>query len=369
MRIKGETDALMGEMKWSRQSIIDWKSFLREVYIDWSVTHSLPKLGGVGRVVEIDEAKVGKRKYNCGRVVEGQWLFGDIDRESGDFFIVPVESRNTETLLAIIRDRIADGTTIMSDCWRAYNCLETLHHPTIFMKAFRNDREIRTTHKANPRRRGRPNRNGNVTRQPPPDLSMIQQMIEQTVTRAMSALTIRPPDLPAVTAMPSVSNRAMASPATSILFPRKIADTMQKWNLTFNGSADSLGVEEFIYRVRSLTDETLESDFQSVCKHMHILFVGKARDWFWRYHKQVDRIVWSEFCEGNFDPRRSFCCCVSPSPPFCWKRTNLRLQFLYCAGAAFEHIHKLLYRRGALALRWSAAVQRSPLGTVLRPSL
>ncbi|KAL7726509.1 hypothetical protein ACLKA6_001131 [Drosophila palustris] len=295
-----------------------------------------------------------------------------------------------------------------------------------------NPSEIRTTHKANPRRRGRPNRNGNVTRQPPPDLSMIQQMIEQTVTRAMSALTIRPPDLPAVTAMPSVSNRAMASPATSILFPRKIADTMQKWNLTFNGSADSLGVEEFIYRVRSLTDETLESDFQSVCKHMHILFVGKARDWFWRYHKQVDRIVWSEFCEvlrhqfkdyrsdfmskeqvrsrkqkpgetftnfydsvaslidrfavkiseeelietlkynllpGNFDPRRSFCCCVSPSPPFCWKRTNLRLQFLYCAGAAFEHIHKLLYRRGALALRWSAAVQRSPLGTVLRPSL
>ncbi|KAL7723980.1 hypothetical protein ACLKA6_018405 [Drosophila palustris] len=73
--------------------------------------------------------------------------------------------------------------------------------------------------------------------------------------------------------------------------------------------------------------------------------------------------------KGNFDPRRSFCCCVSPSPPFCWKRTNLRLQFLYCAGAAFEHIHKLLYRRGALALRWSAAVQRSPLGTVLRPSL
>ncbi|KAM8708977.1 hypothetical protein ACLKA7_015876 [Drosophila subpalustris] len=84
-------------------------------------------------------------------------------------------------------------------------------------------------------------------------------------------------------------------------------------------------------------------------------------------------VEWILKCEcsknGNFDPRRSFCCCVSPSPPFCWKRTNLRLQFLYCAGAAFEHIHKLLYRRGALALRWSAAVQRSPLGTVLRPSL
>ncbi|KAL7723132.1 hypothetical protein ACLKA6_012432 [Drosophila palustris] len=112
-------------MDWSRQSVIDWKNFLREVYIDWSVTNSRPKLGGVGKVVEIDEAKVGKRKYNCGRVVEGQWLFGGIERESGDFFIVPVESRNTDTLLAIIRERIEDGSTIISDCWRAYNCLES----------------------------------------------------------------------------------------------------------------------------------------------------------------------------------------------------------------------------------------------------
>ncbi|KAM8718703.1 hypothetical protein ACLKA7_001421 [Drosophila subpalustris] len=115
----------MGEMKWSRQSVIDFKSFLREVYIDWSITNSRPKLGGVGKVVEIDEAKVGKRKYNCGRVVEGQWLFGGIERESGDFFIVPVESRSTETLLSIIKERVADGSTIKSDCWRAYNCLES----------------------------------------------------------------------------------------------------------------------------------------------------------------------------------------------------------------------------------------------------
>jgi len=29
---------------------------------------------------------------------------------------------------------------------------------------------------------------------------------------------------------------------------------------------------------------------------MHVLFTGKARSWFWRYHKQVDRIVWSNIC-------------------------------------------------------------------------
>ncbi|KAM8701340.1 hypothetical protein ACLKA7_000891 [Drosophila subpalustris] len=107
LRIKGETDLLM-------------------VYDDWSITNSRPKLGGVsGVVVEIDEAKFEAAKYSCCRVVEGQWLFGGIERESGDFFIVPVESRSTESLLSIIKERVADGSTIISDCWRAYNCLES----------------------------------------------------------------------------------------------------------------------------------------------------------------------------------------------------------------------------------------------------
>lgn len=39
-------------------------------------------------------------------------------------------------------------------------------------------------------------------------------------------------------------------------------------------------------------------DFSVVCKNMHILLTGKARDWFWRYHKQVESIVWTEFCEA-----------------------------------------------------------------------
>ena len=33
-------------------------------------------IGGVNCTIEIDEAKFRKRKYNRGRMVEGQWVLG-----------------------------------------------------------------------------------------------------------------------------------------------------------------------------------------------------------------------------------------------------------------------------------------------------
>jgi len=39
-----------------------------------------PQIGGNGLIVEIDEAKFGRRKYNRRRLITGQWLFGGIER-------------------------------------------------------------------------------------------------------------------------------------------------------------------------------------------------------------------------------------------------------------------------------------------------
>ena len=39
------------------------------------------KIGGPGFIVEIDEAKFGKWKYNRGRVVDGNWVLGGIYRD------------------------------------------------------------------------------------------------------------------------------------------------------------------------------------------------------------------------------------------------------------------------------------------------
>ena len=52
-------------------------------------------------------------------------VFGGIEwhGKQGAFFVM-VEACDTATLLPIIKKYIALGTIIMSDCWKAYNCLE-----------------------------------------------------------------------------------------------------------------------------------------------------------------------------------------------------------------------------------------------------
>lgn len=106
----------------SNNARTDWASFCREVLFD-KVLIDIKPIGGAGKVVEIDESKFGKRKYHRGHHVEGQWVFGGIERDSGECFMVPVERRDKETLLPIIKNWILPGTTIMSDCWKAYDCL------------------------------------------------------------------------------------------------------------------------------------------------------------------------------------------------------------------------------------------------------
>ncbi|KII67214.1 hypothetical protein RF11_03425 [Thelohanellus kitauei] len=49
-------------------------------------------IGGENRVVEIDEAKIGKRKYNRGRWVGGYWIFGGFERNTGRLFVVQWKS-------------------------------------------------------------------------------------------------------------------------------------------------------------------------------------------------------------------------------------------------------------------------------------
>lgn len=77
----------------------------------------------------------------------------------------------------------------------------------------------------------------------------------------------------------------------------KITSIIQNWGLKFDGSS-AMNVDEFLYRVRALTNDNFNGDFSLICKNLHILLTDTARRWFWRYHKQVDEIVWEDFCQA-----------------------------------------------------------------------
>ena len=74
----------------------------------------------------MDESKFGKRKYNRGKRVEGVWVFGGIERDSNPpkCFFETVEDRSAATFIPIIKRWILPGTTISSDCWKAYSSLQ-----------------------------------------------------------------------------------------------------------------------------------------------------------------------------------------------------------------------------------------------------
>ena len=122
-------EQLMRELEiGSSHTIVDWKQFCRDVCVAYFLNHP-QQIGGPGRVVEIDESLFSKRKYNRGRVLPEQWIFGGYDPVDKKDFLVPVPMRDAATLLPIVQQWVLPGTTIHSDMWQAYNQLGNMGYP------------------------------------------------------------------------------------------------------------------------------------------------------------------------------------------------------------------------------------------------
>ena len=79
------------------------------------------QIGGLGHIVEIDESLFSRRKYNRGRIVREQWIFGGYDPATKEGFLLSVPRRNAATLMPLIIQWVRPGTEIWSDMWGAYN--------------------------------------------------------------------------------------------------------------------------------------------------------------------------------------------------------------------------------------------------------
>jgi len=87
----------------------------------------------------------------------------------------------------------------------------------------------------------------------------------------------------------------------------KIGQMISNWEIRFDGST-KLSVESFIYRIKCQVDDTLGGDTNLLCEHAHCLFLGDAKDWYWRYRRSVEKVTWASLCDAlkiNFGSFRS----------------------------------------------------------------
>lgn len=121
----------------SKNPLSNYYHYLQEV-MEQDLLNNPMMVGGSGVIVEIDECKLGKRKYNRGHRVEGAWVVGGVERKAyqdangnecyrtGQAFMQRVTTRDANTLKDVITRHVLPGSIIYTDCWRGYNSLEGL---------------------------------------------------------------------------------------------------------------------------------------------------------------------------------------------------------------------------------------------------
>lgn len=118
--LKLPSEGLKTTLKLSSKTVCDWAGFLRQL-VGNSVNEIELQIGGDGVVVEIDETKLGKRKYHRGHYVEGVWVIVGIERTvEKKMFAIEVVSRDQATIEDVLRKYLCEGSIVHTDCWKAY---------------------------------------------------------------------------------------------------------------------------------------------------------------------------------------------------------------------------------------------------------
>lgn len=101
---------------------------------------AMNEIGGSSQIIEIDESKFGRRKYNRGHHVDGVWILGMVEKTGKKRIkLIQVEDRSLKTLTSHITASINKDSRIYTDGWKAYNNLgskfishETVNHSRHF---------------------------------------------------------------------------------------------------------------------------------------------------------------------------------------------------------------------------------------------
>jgi transposase-like protein len=117
----------------AKNTVTEYLNHFRQLVAD-SLNENEITIGGDNVIVEIDETKLGKRKYHRGHRVDGVWIIGGVERtQERRIFLSIVEDRSAGSLLDVISNRVLPGSIIYTDLWKGYGGLERMgfQHMTV----------------------------------------------------------------------------------------------------------------------------------------------------------------------------------------------------------------------------------------------
>ena len=71
----------------SEHSIVHWNQYCRDIAVSHFINNPV-QIGESGHIVEIDESLFSRKKYNRGRIVPEQWIFGGYDLATKETFLL-----------------------------------------------------------------------------------------------------------------------------------------------------------------------------------------------------------------------------------------------------------------------------------------
>ncbi|KAG0422376.1 hypothetical protein DMUE_6216, partial [Dictyocoela muelleri] len=86
----------------------------------------VPKLGGIGSIVEVDESLMTSAKYGNWRYPEQTWVFGIVERGTGKCYLKFMPHRKKATLEKIISEIVTESTILCTDQAKVYGSLDEI---------------------------------------------------------------------------------------------------------------------------------------------------------------------------------------------------------------------------------------------------
>lgn len=130
--------------KHSSSTISTYRNFFRQLVCGMLDPDDII-IGVPDIIVQVDETKIGKRKYHRGHRVEGAWVIVGVELTGERLvFAEVVEDRSEATILNVLRRHIAEGSIIRTDYWRGYSSISrvfNIRHETVNHSQFFTDPE------------------------------------------------------------------------------------------------------------------------------------------------------------------------------------------------------------------------------------